>query len=117
MVFTCAINVEAPSRRFVNAARCRVYIFGYRPKRLEPRQTGRQLEQQLEQQRQQLSFSEPQQQQPVEHEQQYRLSPLQLIASPDRGRLRMSVPRTGDDPAGILFRYVRTNNGAVRGAW
>jgi len=112
-----AYNVEAASSRFSNAARLPRLHFGYRPKRLEPRETGRQLEQQLEQQRQQLPFSEPQQQHPVEHEQQSGLPPLQLIAPPDRGRLRMSASCTGDDPAGILFRYGRTNNGAVRGAW
>ena len=67
---------------------------------LEPRDPRRQLEQQ----RQELPVSEPQQQQPVEHEQQHRLPPLQLIAPPDRGRLRMSAPRTGDDPAVILFQ-------------
>ncbi len=41
----------------------------YNRNRLKPRQTGRQLEQQ----RQQLSFSQPQQQRPVEPQQQQRL--------------------------------------------
>jgi len=70
----------------------------------------------MEQQRQQLSFSEPQQQQPDEHEQQHRLPPRQIIAQPVRVCSRMCAPRTGDDPAVILFRAKSRKNTKPRGA-
>ena len=66
--------------------------FGVAAKRLEPRESGRQLEQQ----RDQLPCGEPQQQQPDEQEQQHRLP---FRPAPSSTRLPEG---SGADPAAIL---------------